>query len=86
MNRNFAGNIGTGGGAISAPGTPLAEVDPLLSDREAADIIGCGRSTIWRWASEGTLRKPIKIGGLSRWKLSWIQGLIQDAENGQEVA
>ena len=59
MNRNFAGNVGIGG-------TPIAGVDPLLADREAAALLGCGRSTLWRWASEGVVPKPLKIGGMSR--------------------
>jgi predicted DNA-binding transcriptional regulator AlpA len=29
--------------------------------------------TIWRWSREGTIPKPIKIGGSTRWKLSEIE-------------
>lgn len=79
MNRNFAGNVGTGG-------APLTGVDPLLSDRETADQLGCGRSTVWRWASDGTLPKPLKIGGLSRWRQSWITHVINEAEAQSEAA
>ena len=78
MSRNLAGNIGVGGGSEIA--VSEAPIDPLIADREAATILGCGRSTIWRWASEGTIPKPIKIGGLSRWRLSWITRVIADAE------
>ncbi|MGD1886876.1 MAG: helix-turn-helix transcriptional regulator [Cohaesibacteraceae bacterium] len=73
MNRNFAANVGTDSASI--PGA-----DPLLSDRETADQLGCGRSTVWRWASDGTLPRPIKIGGLARWRQSWITTVIQEAE------
>lgn len=78
MSRNFAGNVGIGG-------APVTGVDPLLSDRETADQLGCGRSTVWRWASDGTLPKPLKIGGNSRWRQSWILKVIQDAEADREI-
>lgn len=79
MSKNFAGNVGIGG-------APIAAVDPLRSDREAADQLGCGRSTVWRWASEGILPQPLKIGGLSRWRQSWIDKAIADAEAANEAA
>lgn len=79
MTRNFAGNIGTGN-------TQIVGADPLLSDRESAAVLGCGRSTIWRWASEGVIPKPIKIGGLSRWKYSWLENVISEAQTENEAA
>jgi predicted DNA-binding transcriptional regulator AlpA len=74
MNRNFAGN--------SAPqlGSPSAAIDQLLTDKEAASILDCGRSTLWRWAAEGTVPKPLKIGGMARWRQSDIQAVIAKAE------
>ena len=74
MNRNFAGN--------SAPqlGSPSAAIDQLLTDREAASILDCGRSTLWRWAAEGIVPKPLKIGGMSRWRQSDIEAVIATAE------
>lgn len=73
MNLNFAGNVGTGG-------TPLASVDPLLTDRQLAEMMSCGRSTVWRWATEGIIPQPLKIGGLSRWRKSTIAAAIEQAE------
>ncbi|MCA0943378.1 helix-turn-helix domain-containing protein [Salipiger pacificus] len=55
-------------------------VDPLFSDRDAANLLGCGRSTLWRWAAEGVIPRPLKIGGSSRWKLSDLQAVIRNAE------
>ena len=74
MNRNFAGN--------SAPqlGSPGAAIDQLLPDKEAASILDCGRSTLWRWAAEGIIPKPLKIGGMSRWRQSDIEAVIAKAE------
>lgn len=73
MNRNFAGSVGTGGSQPQA-------VDPLLSDKEVAAIFVCGRSTVWRWASEGTIPQPLKIGGMSRWPQSWIMDVVNTAK------
>ena len=52
----------------------------LLSDREAATLLGCGRSTVWRWAANGTIQKPLKIGGMSRWPKSEIEAVIDRAK------
>jgi predicted DNA-binding transcriptional regulator AlpA len=79
MNRNFAGNIGQ-------PGAPGAGIDHLLTDREAASILDCGRSTLWRWAAGGTIPKPLKIGGMSRWRQSDIEAVIAKAEARLDVA
>lgn len=48
----------------------------LIRDTEAADLLGCGRSTLWRWVADGVIPKPIKIGGASRWYLSEIEAAI----------
>ena len=58
----------------------------LLSDREAAELMNCGKSTIWRWASEGVIPRPLKIGGMSRWKLSDLEAVIAKAEAHREAA
>jgi predicted DNA-binding transcriptional regulator AlpA len=58
----------------------------LLSDRDASALMGCGRSTLWRWASEGVIPKPLKIGGTSRWKRADIEAVIAKAEAAREVA
>jgi predicted DNA-binding transcriptional regulator AlpA len=51
----------------------------LIRDTEAADILGCARSTFWRWVSAGIIPQPIKIGGMSRWYLSEIERTIAAA-------
>lgn len=78
MTRNFACNVGAG--VTTAGGASSAFKDPLLTDREAAAILGCARSSVWRWASEGILPKPMKIGGMSRWRQSTIEAVIAKAE------
>lgn len=54
--------------------------DRLISDLEAADLLSCSRSTIWRWAKSGTLPRPLRIGGASRWRFSDLQTLIDRAD------
>ena len=88
MNRNFAGNVGIGGAtppiAGGADPIPAGVVDPLLSDREAAAVLGCARSSVWRWVNAGILPKPLKIGGMSRWRQSDIEAVIAKAEAARE--
>jgi predicted DNA-binding transcriptional regulator AlpA len=60
--------------------------DPLLSDREAAAVLGCARSSVWRWAAEGIIPKPLKIGGMSRWRHSEIEAVIEQAAAKREAA
>lgn len=79
MNRNFAGNIGIGGGSTDSSALPFP-LDPLLTDKEVASMLGCGRSTLWRWTDEGVIPKPLKLGGLSRWRQTTIQRVIDEAE------
>lgn len=43
-----------------------------LSARDLAKSFDCGVSTIWRWASNGTIPEPIKIGGMTRWRKAEI--------------
>ena len=58
----------------------------LLSDHKAAALLGCGRSTLWRWAADGTIPKPLKIGGMSRWPQSEIMAVIERAKAQREAA
>lgn len=58
----------------------------LISDHEASKLLGCGRSTLWRWAANGTIPKPLKIGGASRWKLSDLEDVIAKADTERSAA
>ena len=51
----------------------------LISDVEAATLLGCSRTTIWRRVADNTLPKPIKLGSLSRFVLSEINAIVESA-------
>jgi excisionase family DNA binding protein len=58
----------------------------MFSDRDVAEFLACSRSTIWRWVEAGVLPKPIKIGGVSRWKLEDLEAVIEAASSRREAA
>ena len=62
-----------------ARGTNTSVARVLISDVEVAEILGCSRTTIWRRVADGTLSKPVKIGGLSRFVLSEINATVEAA-------
>ena len=45
----------------------------LVPVAEAAAMLSIGRATLWRGAKDGTLPKPIKIGGATRWRVADLQ-------------
>lgn len=49
----------------------------LVSDREAARLLGVSRSTWWRRVADGTMPPPLKIGGVTRWRADEIAAAIQ---------
>jgi len=66
----------------------LGEQDPLQNDRlirdaEGAVMLGCSKATFWRLVAKGAISPPIKIGGMSRWKVSDVQNLIEQAAQGR---
>lgn len=54
-----------------------APIKLLVSDREAAGMLSMGRSTFWRAVGEGALPQPVKIGGITRWRVSDLQRAIE---------
>ena len=40
----------------------------LMSDAECAAFLAISRATFWRRVADGTLPRPIKLGGATRWK------------------
>lgn len=49
-------------------------VKQYLSDKSVATRYDSSRATVWRWANEGRLPKPIKLtNGTTRWKLADLE-------------
>jgi len=55
-------------------------IDPLLTAREGANVLGCSIPTYWRWVANGTLPKAVKLGGMSRWPRSELLTVIERAK------
>ncbi len=51
----------------------------LLRDTDVAQLLGIGKSTVWRESKEGRLPAPIKVGGATRWVRSHITAWIDAA-------
>jgi predicted DNA-binding transcriptional regulator AlpA len=60
--------------------------DTLLRDTDVAAMLGVGRSTLWRWVSNGQLPNPIKIGGVTRWWKSEIDGHLASVTDARDAA
>ena len=54
--------------------------DPLLTVRECAAYLQISVPTFWRRVADGTIPRPVKIGGLSRWPKSEIATVIEQAK------
>lgn len=61
-------------------GNSRTNVDPLLSVREGAALLQLSVPTFWRRVADGTIPKPVKLGGLSRWPQSEILAVIDAAK------
>ena len=57
-----------------------SEKHKLVRDGDAAELLGCSKATFWRRVADGTIPKPLKIGGMSRWPLSEIIAVIDRAK------
>lgn len=50
----------------------------LITAQNVADLLSVHRATVWRWAKDGMIPKPIRIGGRTRWRLEEIEALVKD--------
>ena len=50
-----------------------------MTDVQVAAHFGIGRSSVWRWAKNGTLPAPVKIGGVVRWRRQDIEAVAATA-------
>ncbi len=62
-----------------AQGHPVQLADLLIRDKDGAALIAGSVATWWRRVADGTLPPPIRIGGMSRWRLSEVEAVIEKA-------
>lgn len=53
----------------------------LITDKEAAEMLGIGRSTLWREVKRNTVPAPIRIGGLTRWRVEDLRNFVHQASS-----
>ncbi|PWE29245.1 DNA-binding protein [Maritimibacter sp. 55A14] len=58
----------------------MQPTDPMIRDKDCAQMLGCSVCTFWRRVADGTVPRPVKIGGTSRWPQSEIQDVIDRAK------
>ena len=51
----------------------MNDVKILVSAAEGARMLSMGRSTFWKKVSLGLLPEPIRIGGLTRWRVADLE-------------
>ncbi len=74
------------GEEIDKGATETQRVTRLIRLPEVQHRVGLGRSTIYRWMSEGKFPKPVQLGGYA---VAWIDAEIDEwiisrvADNGQ---
>ncbi len=57
----------------------MTETKILVPAAKAAEMLSMGRSTFWREVGKGTLPQPVKIGGLTRWRVADLQRVADPA-------
>lgn len=53
----------------------------LVPAAEAAQLLSIGKSTFWRGVANGSLPKPVKIGGATRWRVADLMALAPQANS-----
>jgi predicted DNA-binding transcriptional regulator AlpA len=51
----------------------------LVPAAQAAELLSMGKSTFWREVAKGTVPAPVKIGGLTRWRVADLERFVQPA-------
>lgn len=64
----------------------MTPVDPLLKAKEVAATLNISVASLYRRMADGTLPKPVKLGGTSRWPKSDILAAIDAAKTRRDAA
>lgn len=54
------------------------DIKILVPAAEAAKMLSMGQSTFWRKVGEGSLPKPLKVAGMTRWRVADLQQFVDD--------
>ena len=49
-----------------------------MSDQSSAAWLGLSRATFWRRVADGTLPRPIRLGGRTLWRRSELRAVIDN--------
>lgn len=60
--------------------------NPLLTARDGAAFLSISLPTFWRRVADGTIPRPVKLGGLSRWPRAEIVAVIEAAKADRDNA
>lgn len=55
--------------------------DRLLDVKQVAKLCGCCVSWIWKLTKDEKFPKPVKMGSLTRWRMSQVQEFIASLES-----
>ena len=58
----------------------------LLDVKAVAALFQSSPATIWRRANDGTLPRPVRIGGMTRWARDEIDAVIENAKRTRDEA
>lgn len=64
-----------------APLTLPADGDGWLVDKQVCAVLSIGRSTLWRWVREGRIARPVRIGRMTRWRISDVRALLNGSDS-----
>jgi len=66
----------------TSPNTTSLDGLKLLKAEQVAELLSIHVRSVWRQSSAGELPAPIRIGGVTRWRLSEITTLITEQAGG----
>ncbi len=58
----------------------------LLDVKSVAALLQSSPATIWRRVNDGTLPRPVRIGGMTRWVRDEIDAVIDRAKRDRDEA
>lgn len=64
-------------------------MEQMMRCNQVAARLGVSIPTIWRWAADGVLPRPVKLSPrVAAWRVSTIEAFVaeREAERGQAIA